>query len=223
MLAMAGSSQPENAFVYTLTHASSKVFIFLLFGFIIGLNNGVRDLRKMGGFLNQKDLVFFSLVGLVLLSSLPLVTLAVLKDSVLLMLHNGTLIGDFSGSLLMLSSFANYFYMYRLFFKIFFGDALGSKPSYLSLSGPYRDLNLSVTKQSNLALSLTACLLLALYLVFYESSIYIFFFFDYGFYENRPLQSSNWSLTNSISSYSGYSNSFFFVVSVLLTLRRLLR
>jgi len=50
MLALAVTSTSKLGYTYMLTHASTKVFIFILFGYIIDMTGGVRDLRKMGGF-----------------------------------------------------------------------------------------------------------------------------------------------------------------------------
>lgn len=124
MLILVSSGNGIFSYIYMLIHASTKVFIFLLFGFIINLNGNVRDLRKMGGFFRFSSLNYISLINICFLSSLPFFPLAFLKDSIIIFLSKGFFITDISIALLMLSALFNYLYMFRLFFKIFFGDIL---------------------------------------------------------------------------------------------------
>lgn len=64
MLALAVSGSAKLGYLYMLTHASTKVFIFILFGYIIDMTGGVRDLRKMGGFFYKLAYSSFSYLGL---------------------------------------------------------------------------------------------------------------------------------------------------------------
>lgn len=131
ILALSAVSSVNAGFSYTLVHASTKVFIFLLFGFIIDANGGIRDLRRFGSFFKNTGLAYYGLLGTLGLSSLPVFTLAVLKDSLTLGLLRGGYLFETGASLLMFSAILNYAYMLRLFFKIFFGDALSSARVYL--------------------------------------------------------------------------------------------
>lgn len=132
ILALALSCGVNLGFAYTLVHASSKVFIFLLFGFLIDANGGTRDIRRFGSFFKVTGLAYYGLLGVIGLSSLPVVTLASLKDSLILGLTRGGYVYELSASMLMFSSILNYSYMLRLFFKIFFGDPLSSARTYLN-------------------------------------------------------------------------------------------
>ena len=116
-----------------LTHASTKVFIFILFGYIIDMTGGVRDLRKMGGFFVNANVLVLSVWGLALLSSLPVFFLPYMKDAILVKGPQSTFITDTAYFFLMLSSVFNYFYISRLFFKIFFGDKLSFLKTYFNL------------------------------------------------------------------------------------------
>ena len=135
MLAVSTTTTTELGYLYMLVHASTKVFIFMLFGYIIDINGGVRDLRKMGGFYMHPHILSYCLWGLALLSSLPLFFLPSLKDGILLKAIPSNFTSDLSVFFLMISSILNYFYIYRLFFKIFFGDLLSFQKTYFSNMG----------------------------------------------------------------------------------------
>jgi NADH:ubiquinone oxidoreductase subunit 5 (subunit L)/multisubunit Na+/H+ antiporter MnhA subunit len=132
MLILSVSSGGSLGYAYTLVHASIKVFIFLLFGFIIDVNQGVRDIRKMGGFFRFQDITYYGFFAICSLSSLPFFPLAFLKDVAGSSIMNGAFIHDVSLFFLMLATFFNYLYMFRLFFKIFFGDLLSVNNTYFS-------------------------------------------------------------------------------------------
>jgi len=133
MLGLAVTSSAKLGYLYMLTHASTKVFIFILFGYIIDMTGGVRDLRKMGGFFINSNILVLSVWGLALLSSLPVFFLPYMKDAIIVKGPQHTFITDTSYFFLMLSSVFNYFYISRLFFKIFFGDRLSFLKTYYSL------------------------------------------------------------------------------------------
>jgi len=132
MLILSVSSGGSLGYAYTLVHASIKVFIFLLFGFIIDVNQGVRDIRKMGGFFRFQDITYYGFFAICSLSSLPFFPLAFLKDVAGSSIMSGAFIHDVSLFFLMLATFFNYLYMFRLFFKIFFGDLLSVNNTYFS-------------------------------------------------------------------------------------------
>lgn len=129
LVASAGCSL-NLAFAYLLIHASSKVFIFLLFGYIIDINGSVRDLRKMGGFYFNNYIFNFIFLAVFSLSSLPFFALGFLKDSYYIFLLKNNFFWDLITVLLGAASLANYMYMFRLFFKIFFGDRLSFSYTY---------------------------------------------------------------------------------------------
>lgn len=212
MLALAVASGHTCGYTYTLVHASSKVFIFLLFGFIIDANGGVRDLRKMGAFVKSTGLTPFALVGAFFLSSLPFFPLAFLKDRLTINLLNGGFLFESAASVLMLAAVFNYLYMGRLFFKIFFGDALGVKGTYSNLAGSIEFLSLAGSKVSVGLLRSGPLLALSLYIFFIESSALLQLSADYLFTPNKLLDSPYYFFQNCSLRYLGYSNSFFFFV-----------
>lgn len=129
LIAAAGCSM-NLAFAYLLIHASSKVFIFLLFGYVIDINGSIRDLRKMGGFYFNNYILSFMFIAVFSLSSLPFFALGFLKDTYYIFLLKNNFFWDLIAVLLGLASLANYLYMFRLFFKIFFGDKLSFSYTY---------------------------------------------------------------------------------------------
>ena len=210
MLALTVAAGHTCGYTYTLVHASSKVFIFLLFGFIIDANGGVRDIRKMGAFSRSTGLAPFALVGAFFLSSLPFFPLAFMKDGLALNLLTGGFLFDSAASILMFAAVFNYLYMGRLVFKIFFGDALGVRGSYLSLGLPLGRSSGAVYKISGGLLRVGPLIVLSLYIFFIESATLLQLSADYLFTFNKIIDSPRYLFYNATLQYLGYSNSFFF-------------
>lgn len=223
MLALSISSGGHLGYTYTLLHASTKVFIFLLFGFIIDANLGIRDIRKMGGFFSLGHLTYFSFFAVLALSSLPLAPLAAVKDSLVSQLLGGFYNNEVSSIFIMVASTANYLYMYRLFFKIFFGDKLSSAPAYINNSLRLRGVSLHSYKQSDSFIKYQPLLVLVVYILFWEGLVNFFFLVDYGFTATRVVDTFNLKMSNPLMGYLSYTHSFFFLVLMTKTLQRSLR
>ena len=214
MLGLAVTSSSKLGYLYMLTHASTKVFIFILFGYIIDMTGGVRDLRKMGGFFINANVLVLSTWGLALLSSLPLFFLPYMKDAIITKGPQFTFLSDTSYFFLMLSSVFNYFYISRLFFKIFFGDRLSFLKTYYSLffySKPF-----FVYREKNFLLKTwnTPVFYLFFYILFLESNFFIFF--DYNYMNLMPgaFNFDTGFISNPTLKYLAFSNTFFYLLVI---------
>jgi len=210
MLVLSVSGGGSLGYAYTLMHASTKVFIFLLFGFIIDANKGVRDIRKMGGFFRFQQITYYGFFSVAVLSSLPFFPLAFLKDIAGVHLLSGNFIGDFSLILLMLATLFNYMYMFRLFFKIFFGDLLSTNEVYFNYFYIfYNFVGVSFKKGSSRVLG-NPLVLLFVFCFLFEASVFVALSVDCGFSENRILNIEIFLPQNSVYNYLAISNSMFF-------------
>jgi NADH-quinone oxidoreductase subunit L len=210
MLVLSVSGGGSLGYAYTLMHASVKVFIFLLFGFIIDVNQGVRDIRKMGGFFRFQHVTYYGFFSIAALSSLPFFPLAFLKDLAGTHLFTGNFIGDASLILLMLATVFNYVYMFRLFFKIFFGDLLSTNSTYFNhFYIFYNSIGVSFKKGTSRVLN-SPLFILFLFCFFFEVLIFVALSFDYGFSENRILNIEIFLPQNAVYKYLAVSNSMFF-------------
>lgn len=214
MLGLAVTSSSKLGYLYMLTHASTKVFIFILFGYIIDMTGGVRDLRKMGGFFINANVLVLSTWGLALLSSLPLFFLPYMKDAIITKGPQFTFLSDTSYFFLMLSSVFNYFYISRLFFKIFFGDRLSFLKTYYSLffySKPF-----FVYREKNFLLKTwnTPVFYLFFYILLLESNFFIFF--DYNYMNLMPgaFNFDTGFISNPTLKYLAFSNTFFYLLVI---------
>ena len=214
MLGLAVTSSSKLGYLYMLTHASTKVFIFILFGYIIDMTGGVRDLRKMGGFFINANVLVLSTWGLALLSSLPLFFLPYMKDAIITKGPQFTFLSDTSYFFLMLSSVFNYFYISRLFFKIFFGDRLSFLKTYYNLffySKPF-----FVYREKNFLLKTwnTPVFYLFFYILFLESNFFIFF--DYNYMNLMPgaFNFDTGFISNPTLKYLAFSNTFFYLLVI---------
>ena len=224
MLALGGCGDFGASFSYMLIHASSKVFIFLLFGFIIDINRGVRDLRKMGGFFFSGATLNYAVVGLFFLSSFPFFSLASLKDVLAVALLKGAYFLDLSLLLLMLATIGNYLYSIRLFLKIFFGDLLSFRGSYFTNFGVIgKTVWFYSNKKDSLGLALAVLQPLVVYIFFLEATLFFSgnLGFAHYFYENAC--HVYYLVPNGHMKYLAMSNLFIYLVFFLRLRFRLFR
>lgn len=214
MLALAVSSSSKLGYLYMLTHASTKVFIFILFGYIIDMTGGVRDLRKMGGFFINSHILVLSVWGLALLSSLPLFFLPFLKDSIVTKGPQFTFLSDLSFFFILLSSVFNYFYISRLFFKIFFGDKLSFSKTYFSNVVFVNNTFFFKSKLFNLKNIHNPVFYLFFYVLLFESNFLPFF--DYNYLNLIPgdLNLENAFISNPTLKFLAFSNTFFYLIAI---------
>lgn len=223
MLILSISSGGSLGYAYTLVHASIKVFIFLLFGFIIDANQGIRDIRKMGGFFRFQDITYYGFFAICSLSSLPFFPLAFLKDIAGSSIMNGSFIHDTSLFFLMLATVFNYLYMFRLFFKIFFGDLLSVNNTYFNYFFIFFKKIGVVFKGTGYIFWKNPLFILFFFSFFFEISILFFMGVDFGFSENRILFVNNYTLSNSTLKYLSYSNTLFFFFILIKTYNKIFK
>lgn len=214
MLGLAVTTSSKLGYLYMLTHASTKVFIFILFGYIIDMTGGIRDLRKMGGFFINANILVLSTWGLALLSSAPLFFLPYMKDAIITKGPQFTFITDTSYFFLMLSSVFNYFYISRLFFKIFFGDRLGLLKTYYNLFCYFEPFFVYREKNFLLKTWNTPVFYLFFYVLLLESNFFIFF--DYNYLNLMPgtFNFDTGFIPNPVLKYLAFSNTFFYLLLV---------
>ena len=212
MLALAVSGSAKLGYLYMLTHASTKVFIFILFGYIIDMTGGVRDLRKMGGFFINSHILVLATWGLALLSSLPLFFLPFLKDSIVVKSTQSSFLGDLACFFILLSSVFNYFYISRLFFKIFFGDKLSFSKSYFSRLFYQNGLLLFEGKNFIFKNANNPVLYLFFYVLFLESNFIAFFDYNYLNLVPGSFNLESTFISNPTLKYLAFSNTFFYLI-----------
>lgn len=210
ILALSAVVSVNSGVAYTLVHASTKVFVFLLFGFIIDANGGVRDLRRFGSFFKNTELAYYGLLGTIGLASLPMFTLASLKDSLVGGLLRGGYLFDVGATFLMFSAILNYAYMLRLFFKIFFGDALSSSRTYFQNSFFSRAHLLVDWKTGRRYVRIIPILPLLIYIFFFEAGLADLTLLGYQGGEAFLFEATIFRGTGATYRYLGYANSFFF-------------
>ena len=210
MLALAVVAGHTCGYTYTLVHASSKVFIFLLFGFIIDANGGVRDIRRMGGFFKSTELAVFGAIGAAFLSSLPFFPLALLKDGLAVSLLSGGFALELAGGILMVAAILNYLYMFRLFFKIFFGDLLSFRGTYFYSAGAAGRSIVAAAKTPSSFLRVYPTTALVLYIFFVEASVLAQLAADYSFAQVKLTDGLAIAIANAHLRYLSDSNCFFF-------------
>lgn len=212
MLALAVTQVNTLGYLYMLVHASTKVFIFILFGYVIDMNGGVRDLRKMGGFLFNPTLLLLSVWGFAYLSSLPFFILPLLKDTILLKLPFSNFLADLSIFFFMFSTFFNYFYISRLFFKIFFGDRLSFLKTYFKGFLPFNNFFIFLPKNT-LSKNLNNPLFyLFVYILFFESNFMGFMDYDFLHLPFSSLSLTQSFVPNPTLKFMAFSNCFFYLL-----------
>ena len=222
MLVAAAGCSMNSSFIYLLVHASSKVFIFLLFGYIIDMNSGIRDLRKMGSFFLNNNIFNFIYIAIFSLSSLPFFVIGFLKDNYIVLLFKNNFFWDIIYLLVSVSSVINYFYMFRLFFKIFFGDKLSFSFTYFKNFFFFKKNFFFTPKSFFLFNSRFGYFFmyfilfnLFLYIIFLEFSSFIILKLD--IFNNILKIGSNWNYINlnSIFLFLHYSNSYLIFLFIL--------
>ena len=135
-----------------------------------------------------------------------------MKDAILVKGPQSTFITDTAYFFLMLSSVFNYFYISRLFFKIFFGDKLSFLKTYFNLF--YYSKPFFVFREKNFLLKTwnTPALYLFFYILLLESNF--FAFFDYNYMNLMPgaFNFDTGFISNSQLKYLAFSNTFFYLV-----------
>src|SRR3989338_909528 len=128
MMAAAGAGAAGAGFFHPLTHGLFKALLFLGAGAVIHAV-GSNDIFRMGGLFRampQTGLVF--LVGTLALAGVPPLTGFFSKEAVLVGVWEAGMTGPFL--MLALTVFLTAFYMFRVVFTVFFGDARGESHAH---------------------------------------------------------------------------------------------
>jgi len=125
MMAAIGAGFASAGFLHLLTHGVFKALLFLGAGAVIHAV-GTNDITKMGGLvgrMRQTTVVF--LVGTLSLAGIPLFAGFLSKEEILGGVWAGGLAVPFA--MLVVGAFLTAFYMFRVVFLTFFGQAVGSR------------------------------------------------------------------------------------------------
>jgi len=124
MFVALGSGAFTGAMFHLTTHAFFKALLFLAAGSVIHALNGEQDIRKMGGLKDKIPVTFrLFLVGSLAIAGIPPFAGFFSKDMILLgAFHSGYLIWTLS----VVAALMTAFYMFRLLFIVFFGEAAHS-------------------------------------------------------------------------------------------------
>lgn len=132
------------AFFHLITHAFFKACLFLGSGSIIHSMHHEQDINKMGGLRKKLPVTFYTfLLATLALSGIPLTSGFLSKDSLLASYYvfgsiNGNYLFAFIGFFV---AFLTSLYMFRLIFKVFYGEA---KREDVHEASPYMKIPLIV-------------------------------------------------------------------------------
>jgi NADH-quinone oxidoreductase subunit L len=108
---------------HLLTHAFFKALLFLAAGSVIHALSGEQDMRKMGGLRTRIPITFFTMtMGVFAIAGIPPWAAFFSKDEILYQTFvSGNPIGKFLWLVGLVTAGMTSFYMFRLWFKTFFG------------------------------------------------------------------------------------------------------
>jgi NADH-quinone oxidoreductase subunit L len=110
---------------HVMTHAFFKALLFLAAGSVIHALGGEQDMRKMGALRKRIPVTFWTMsAGVFAIAGFPLLSGFFSKDEILFQAFTaGTAIGKFAWAIGVFTAFLTSFYMFRLWFKTFFGES----------------------------------------------------------------------------------------------------
>jgi len=113
------------AIFHVVTHAFFKALLFLAAGSVILALHHEQDTDRMGGLAQHLPFTHWSfLIGVLAITGFPFTSGFFSKDEILLSAHLARVAGHETLHLLALfTSFLTAFYMFRLYFKVFWGEA----------------------------------------------------------------------------------------------------
>jgi NADH-quinone oxidoreductase subunit L len=108
---------------HLMTHAFFKALLFLAAGSVIHAMGGEQDMRVMGGLRKRIPVTFYTMsAGVFAISGVPLLSGFFSKDEILYQAFiAGTAVGKFAWAVGVVTALLTSFYMFRLWFKTFFG------------------------------------------------------------------------------------------------------
>ena len=121
------------AIFHLMTHAFFKALLFLAAGSVIHALSGQQDMRLMGGLWRRIPITFWTMTaGVIAIAGIYPFAGFFSKDEILYrtFVHNGTQ-GHLLWAVGVLTAFLTSFYMFRLWFKTFFGAPRFEDPTHL--------------------------------------------------------------------------------------------
>jgi NADH-quinone oxidoreductase subunit L len=111
------------AIFHLMTHAFFKALLFLAAGSVIHAMSGEQDMRVMGGLRKRIPITFYTMsAGVFAIAGFPGLSGFFSKDEILYQAFvSGTGVGKFVWVIGVFTAFLTSFYMFRLWFKTFFG------------------------------------------------------------------------------------------------------
>ncbi len=121
MFVALGMGAYSAAMFHVTTHAFFKALLFLGAGSVIHALNGEQDIRRMGGLKGKIKITYFTfLIGVAAIAGLPLLSGFFSKDLILAFSFQRSPV---LFALLLFGAAMTVFYMFRLLFMVFFGNA----------------------------------------------------------------------------------------------------
>ena len=110
---------------HLMTHAFFKALLFLAAGSVIHALSGEQDMRKMGALRKRIPITFWTMsAGVFAIAGFPGLSGFFSKDEILYQAFTaGTAVGKMVWAVGVLTAFLTSFYMFRLWFKTFFGES----------------------------------------------------------------------------------------------------
>ncbi len=116
---------------HLMTHAFFKALLFLAAGSVIHALSGEQDMRKMGDLRKRIPITFYTMsAGVFAIAGFPFFSGFFSKDEILYQAFtSGTSVGKFVWAVGVITAFLTSFYMFRLWFKTFFGESHVMEPN----------------------------------------------------------------------------------------------
>jgi len=115
---------------HLLTHAFFKALLFLAAGSVIHALSGEQDMRNMGGLWRRIPVTFWTMtMGVIAIAGIPPFAGFFSKDEILFRAFDSGPLGKVLWIVGLITAGMTSFYMFRLWFKTFFGESRFEQPS----------------------------------------------------------------------------------------------
>jgi NADH-quinone oxidoreductase subunit L len=123
MFLACGVGAYESGIFHLMTHAFFKALLFLAAGSVIHALSGEQDMRRMGGLRKRIPVTFWTMtMGVIAIAGIPPLAGFFSKDEILFRAFTSTNpLGKFLWAVGLVTAGLTSFYMFRLWFKTFFG------------------------------------------------------------------------------------------------------
>lgn len=136
MFLAAGAGAFSGAIFHLITHAFSKVALFLAAGSIIHALDGERDLRFLGGIRKTMPVTFWSMTAATLaIAGIPPFSGFISGGTAIFAAFASSSAGPVLGVIALITIFVTSFYMFRIWYLVFFGRGRAATGSALDPTG----------------------------------------------------------------------------------------